>query len=180
MRRLAALAFAGLLLAAFAGPVSASASVNDEGPFDWSADTCGIQTDIHFTGRLVVVKSAVVDDVWGGPTLLNVHDWFVYTNPANGRSATYDWFGKMTQTYVGQDETTGDITLLQTYYGLEARLKAGNGRVLAIDAGTLTLSTLWDASGSVQLGADLVAMKGPHPMVTSDTAFCDAMVAALS
>ncbi len=139
----------------------------------YSDNRCGLDVS--------VVESFMVNtQVFNDTIKLEITDTQLITSKATGKSVQQ--FSAEQQTNILQPIDNGDGTtsLLFKFTGLEQRLKIPNGAVLARDAGPITFTLTFDASGNF-LSIASSNEKGPHPFADSGFELvCDVMAPALS
>jgi hypothetical protein len=176
-----------LLTAWSAAP--ARATVVDRGTFagsesDVPEEVCGIALvrDSTFSGsfRLRVDKQSL-GQAFFQRTSFEFRD--VFTNPANGRSMTFE--GKSLSNEITATQVAGDVyafTVVEA--GQPFTVRDSTGGIVLRDRGVIRHRVLFDTlgdgtPGGVTLDDEIVGVGGPHPgLEQSEEEFC-AMVAAL-
>jgi hypothetical protein len=99
------------------------------------------------------------------------------TNPETGATVLVHTVQRFTDDGVSGDPA-GINTHETTYTGLSEQLRLENGRVLSVDAGTITFRDTFN--GGEFLFGEITISHGPHPDAETDFAlFCEITTAAL-
>ena len=186
-RKVSALLAIPLLALCCAAP--ARATVVDRGTFaesesDVPENVCGIDLvrDSTFSGSFRIR----VDKQSGGQAFfqrLNFEFRDVFTNPANGRSMTFE--GRSLTSEIGATQVAGNVysfTVVEA--GQPFTVRDGSGNVVLRDRGVLRHRVLFDTlgdgtPGGITLEDEVVGVGGPHPgFDQTEEEFC-AMVTAL-
>jgi len=139
----------------------------------YSDSRCGLD--------VTIVESFMVNtQVFNDTIKLEIKDTQVITSKATGKSVQQFSADQQTNILQPIDNGNGTTSLLFKFTGLEQRLKIPNGPVLARDAGPITFTVTFDASGNfLSIGSS--NEKGPHPFADSGFELvCDVMIPALS
>ena len=187
--RIARSMLVGVLVMLACGVPGAGATVVDRGSFSDSEtdvpDTiCGIDVirDSTFSGTFRVrAGKGDLDQAFFQRLNLRITD--VFTNPANGRTLTFD-----TQSLLNEltaRRISGNVFEFTTIEsGRPFTLRDSDGTIVLRDRGsirrTIVFDTLGDSQpGGVQLSETVVRVSGPHPAFDlTEDGFC-AMVGAL-
>jgi hypothetical protein len=172
---LAATAAAGCVLAGTG--VAAGATEVDhftDGPF--ADEVCGV------TGTTTVHGTAVFRELANGGSFASGTFWGVFTAD-NGKSITSFAAGpSKSATGPVIDEAAGTVTLTVTFVGLPEKVSITRGRTLLRDAGTVTITDVFEYTGNPDepfgdlISRSLSGLHGPHPDLLSDfEAFCNVL-----
>jgi hypothetical protein len=166
---LIALIAAALLALMASTAVAAPRKVTTTNP---DAEQCGI------AGSQVETFMVNGHEFAGNKVTLEIWDSWTFTATATGKSIESFAAEQQTSNVDPIDNGDGTVSFVFTFKGLEQRLKLPNGTVLVRDAGPITFTLTFDASG------DLVSFgssdeKGPHPLADGG-GYCDVLVPALT
>jgi hypothetical protein len=177
-RKVVALAVAALIACVIAGTSVAAGTTTveqfSEGPFP--DNVCGVSGTTTFHGTSVFRETGN-DTFFASGTF-----WAVFTADS-GKSITVFAAGPTTQTSPPViDEQAGTITFVTTFIGLPEKLSITNGPTLSVDAGTVTITRVFEYTGNPDepvgdlISQDLSFLHGPHPDLLSDfELFCDVL-----
>jgi hypothetical protein len=172
------LAGVAVLVGLVGGPANAAGSTTvdhfNDGPFP--DNICGIPGTTTFRGTPVVREGP------GGTFFASGTFWGTFT-AENGKSTTLFTAGPSKQTSPDViDEEAGTSTFTVTTVGLPEKLSITNGPTLSRDAGTATITYVFEYTGDPDAPyGDLVSLDfddvhGPHPDLLSDfELFCDVL-----
>lgn len=170
---LAATALAGCMLVV-TGVAAGATEVEQfsDGPFP--DVVCGV------TGTTTVHGTSVTRDLASGGLFVSGTFWAVFTAD-NGKSIT-TFAGGPSKSIAGPviDEEAGTVTLIVTFVGLPEKVSITHGRTLLRDAGTVTLTQVFEYTGDPEepfgdfISQSPSGLHGPHPDLLSDfEAFCN-------
>jgi hypothetical protein len=163
--------FIGCILAG-TGVAAGSTQVEhfSDGPFP--DNVCGVSgtTTIHGTS---VFREGANNTFFASGTF-----WAVFTADT-GKSITVFAAGPTKGTFAMIDEEAGTVTFVTTFVGLPEKLSITNGPTLSLDAGTVTITDVFEYTGDPDnpvgdfISSTLSGLHGPHPDLLSDfEVFC--------
>lgn len=133
------------------------------------------------------IPGTTVDSEWGNVQVfadntakVEVKERYVFTSEASGKSFQGFSAVQLTNNTAPIDNGDGTVSFVFAFKGLEQQLKLPNGPVLARDAGPITFTLTFEAATGDFVSFTISGEKGPHPLIHSDTLFCDVVVPVLT
>jgi hypothetical protein len=169
---LAATAVVGCILAGATVAAPAAVAHFSDGPFP--DEFCGISGTTVVEGTTVFLDRADSFFSSGKFTAVFTAD--------TGKSITVFAAGPAKGTFGVIDEEAGTITFTTTFVGLPEKLSITNGPTLSLDAGTVTITDVFEYTGDPEnpigdfISSDLSGLHGPHPdLLSGFEVFCDVL-----